>query len=1324
MLPNIALMNNNTMDVSRFIPACSREKMSGIFKRFLGSASVLVGLLALLCTIAAPPARASNAGINKGDCPPPGWTNCGEPINLPFGWMYEKVTDFTTVGQNQLAVTRYFDTSLAVPSNSLGNWRWTYDRFLDLSSLPSEVDAYRADGKDIIFVPDGKGGWKGPSNFDLRLTRSGPNWILTDWNDNVETYIPVDGGFLGQLMTIKARDGYTQTLHYNVNISPQLTSVTDSYGRALTIAWGSNRQISSITAPDGLVLTYTYVGTPNPTVPLALARVGYSTSPATSQSYLYEDTYCCDAAGPPVTGIIDENGNHFATWTYDHTLNFPRATSSQHAGGAGLTKVNYGSGGLGSPTVTQPLGLQEAYPGFGNITEIDRLATATTAAAVRKFTYDSNGYVTSETDWNGNLTTFVNNGHGLPTTVTEAAGTPLARTSSIVWNGTFRLPVQITQPNRTTAFTYDANGNLLTKTITAGAVTRNFAYTYNAIGEVLTATDPRGNVTNYAYNAKGNLKSVTDALGHVTSITSYDRAGRPLTIIDPNGVTTALTYDARGRLTSYTVGTLRTVYAYDAAGNLIKVTLPDNSTLIYTYDQAHRLTGIADALGNHITYTLDAAGNHIKEQAFGEAGLLSQTRSFAYNALNRLKRMIGAEGQTTVYGYDKQANLTAVTDPLNHLANYTYDALNRLAEAIDPKGGTTFYGYDANDHLTSVTDPRDLKTAYAWNGLDDQLQLASPDTGTTNRTFDAAGNVVTSTDARGNTTAYSYDALNRKTHAAFADGTSIVWHYDQGANGIGRLTKIKDVTGSTVYSYDANGHVTQKQQTAGAVTLTTIYGYDAGGRLASITYPSGKQVVYAYDAAGRVSSVTANGQTLVTGVTYVPFGMASGWTAGNGASYQRTFDLDGRITGLALPAGDNIALSYDAASRVTGMTETGFPAESFSYNALDRLHTYANGAAMQTYTYDADGNRTGYVTNGTSPVALTYTYDAASNRLLGIGGSLSESFTYDATGNMRSYSSPSADYSFSYDARNRLTESFVGAIGTTWLINGLGQRISQVAAGAPQFFFVYDEAGHPIGKYDGSGNLLQETVWLGDLPVAVHQPGARFYIAPDHLGSPHQITDASGAAVWLWHHDPFGKRDPTGTFTYELRFPGQFFDQSTKLHYNYYRDYDPRLGRYIESDPIGLAGGINTYAYAKGNPAGTIDPLGLAGFSIGPITISPSPPFVSIDIPKALIGPAIDIPALNAQRDAEIATYDTLRKQLDDLEHNPQCPSLLKKALEDSLKNLGNQINNITDQINNLANDLAKQGLGLNPDGTSPWTIPNGHIQNPGSLGPGGAVGG
>ena len=981
------------------------------------------------------------------------------------------------------------------------------------------------------------------------------------------------------LNAIQARNGYTQTLTYNAS-NQQLASVTDSYGRTLNFTFAANGLLQTLGTPDGLTFTYGYTAT---TSGQNLTSVTYPSATPTSNIYVYENPNLPNT----LTGVIDENGNRYATWTYDP---YGRALTSSHGGSlnANLTTIAYNDTD-GSRTVTNALGATDTYTfatlqGVPKVAHISRAATSTTAAATRAFTYDANGYKASSTDWDGNLTTYTHDPRGDETSRVEASGTALARTISTSWLSAFHLPAQITEPNRSGAFSYDAHGNLLTVLIMAGAATRSFAYTYTAFGQVLTAADPRGNVTNYAYDGQGDLTSTTDALGHVTSIASYDANGRPLTIVDPNGVTTSLTYDPRGRLTSRTVAALTTAYAYDNAGNLIQVTAPDGSYLTYGYNLAHRLTGIADAAGDHIAYKLDAAGNRIKEQAADPANTLRRTRSYAYDAVNRLSQTIGAKGQTTAYAYDPQSNLTTVTDPLGDAANYNYDALNRLSHGTDPNGGITSYRYDPNDHLTGVLDPRNLLTAYAWDGLDDQLQLASPDTGATNKTFDAAGNVAASTDARGETTTYSYDALNRRTGAAFADGTSAVWQYDQGANGIGRLSMITDVTGSTGYSYDANGHVTQKTQSAGAVTLTMTYGYDAGGRLASVTYPSGQQVLYAYDAAGRVSGTTANGQTLVSGVTYLPFGMASGWTAGNGASYLRTIDLDGRITGLALPAADTIALNYDAASRIAGRMETGQPAQNFSYDALDRLTGYASGVAAQAYTYDANGNRAGYRDNATPPDSLAYNIDPASNRLLGITGSSTESFTYDAAGNMLSYAAPFAGYSFAYDARNRQTEAFVGAIGTSWLVNGLGQRIGQSNGSVPQFFFVYDEAGHMAGKYDGGGNPLWETAWLGDLPVAVLSPAGRFYIAPDHLGSPHQITDPSGAVVWQWNFDPFGNGAPIGTFSYDLRFQGQFFDQATKLHYNYFRDYDPRLGRYIESDPIGLAGGINTYAYADGNP--------------------------------------------------------------------------------------------------------------------------------------------
>ncbi|MBF0523954.1 MAG: DUF4157 domain-containing protein, partial [Deltaproteobacteria bacterium] len=106
-------------------------------------------------------------------------------------------------------------------------------------------------------------------------------------------------------------------------------------------------------------------------------------------------------------------------------------------------------------------------------------------------------------------------------------------------------------------------------------------------------------------------------------------------------------------------------------------------------------------------------------------------------------------------------------------------------------------------------------------------------------------------------------------------------------------------------------------------------------------------------------------------------------------------------------------------------------------------------------------------------------------------------------------------------------------------------------------------------------------------------PGAKYYVNPDHLGAPRSIVDGSGNTVWKWDRDPFGNGAPTGTLIYNLRFPGQYFDSETGLYYNMARDYSPSLGRYVQSDPIGLRGGVNTYAYVGNNPLSKVDPWGL-----------------------------------------------------------------------------------------------------------------------------------
>lgn len=1093
------------------------------------------------------PVSPKNSGLPS--CPR---SLAGNPINTGTGNKFQIETDFVGGPNTYLALARYYNsrdfinTGFDVDTDTgFGvGWRSTYNRSLTQIST-FIVKVTRADGRvDVFYKESTSGTWKSDADVTAQLiavvdsSNNQIGWKLITDDDNTELY-----NTNGQLTYITTRAGLAITLSYNSN--NRLITVTGPFGHTLNFSYDSNGHLTQMALPDSNVISYSYDSNSN------LTSVTYPENVV--RTYHYENTSFHNA----LTGITDENGNRFATYLYDSQ---GRATSTEHANGAQKTTVAYNTDGTSSVTDANGNSHEYSFLTQYDLVKPTAVSNAGCGCGSSAYTYDDNGFLASRTDFNGNVTTYTHDTRGLETSRTEAYGSSQVRTITTEWDATYRLPSKITEPNRTTAFSYDSSGNLLTKTVTADDRTRTWTYTYNSNGQVLTVDGPRtdvSDVTTYGYDGSGNLASITDALGHVTSITSYDANGRPLSIMDPNGLVTTLAYDARGRLTSRVSGNESTIYTYDNAGQLTQIILPDGSYLAYSYDQAHRLTGIADGVGNSIAYTLDAMGNRTKEQVYDPSNTLAQTRSHAYDELNRLSQDIGAQNQTTSYGYDSNGNLTSITDPLNHATSNAYDSLNRLIQVTNPNNGVTGFGYDSNDKVTSATDPLGLVTSYAYDGLSNLTSIQSPDTGTTAKTYDAAGNVASSTDARGQTTTYAYDALNRPTKATVADGSSITWQYDQGTNGVGRLTTMIDPSGSTAWNYGSHGRMTQKQQQTGSVTLTTSMTYDSSGRLASVTYPSGRQLTYSYDSNGQISGINVDGTSLVSSVAYKPFGLVAGWIQGQSGSlaYSRDFDQDGRIAGITVKGSgsDNtIDLTYDDASRITSITD--------------------NKGSRPDMTAES----------------ISYSYSSTSNRLVGGTGKTSQSYTYDAAGNLIG----DGTNTFSCDARGRLTQVTVGGVTTTYAINGLGQRVTK--SGASTTYFVYDEAGHLIGEYDASGNIIQETVWLGELAVGVLTSGAQYYVNPDHLGAPQSIRDQSGNVLWRWDHDPFGNGAPSGSITCNLRFPGQYYDSETGLFYNYYRDYNPATGRYVQSDPIGLAGGVNTYAYVDGNPVGRVDPYGLA----------------------------------------------------------------------------------------------------------------------------------
>jgi RHS repeat-associated protein len=193
---------------------------------------------------------------------------------------------------------------------------------------------------------------------------------------------------------------------------------------------------------------------------------------------------------------------------------------------------------------------------------------------------------------------------------------------------------------------------------------------------------------------------------------------------------------------------------------------------------------------------------------------------------------------------------------------------------------------------------------------------------------------------------------------------------------------------------------------------------------------------------------------------------------------------------------------------------------------------------------------------------------------------------------------------YTYNTSNQLVNVSNRVAGSTsYLFDPLGQRVAKLTSGSNVTYFTYDIAGRLIGEYNHSQST--EYVWMGNSPVAVlkkngDDPAQLYTIHTDHLGTPRQVTNAvTNEVVWEWSGEPFGTNAPnedlghTGKFTLNLRYAGQYYDQESNLFHNGFRDYNPQIGRYVQSDPIGLAGGINTYTYVNGNPLTYTDPSGL-----------------------------------------------------------------------------------------------------------------------------------
>ncbi len=847
----------------------------------------------------------------------------------------------------------------------------------------------------------------------------------------------------------------------------------------------------------------------------------------------------------------------------------------------------------------------------------------------------------SKTDERGIVTDYAYDAQGNLIRKTEAAGTDAERITAYSYDADGNLTeISVAgTPDAVTSMTYDAAGNMTSITDPENGYVQ---FTEHDItGNVLSKTDANGNSWSYSYDAAGNMTAATDPLGNTTAY-EYDAAGNKIKEIAPDGTETRYAYDLRGNMVKQTLvmdpgdetKDLVTTYAYTFDGKLLQSTDPEGVTTLYQYDARGRLVSTIDGAGNQ-THMAYAAGSAGCADCTGSAENPTRieyptyTREIDYDKRGRkiAQREITVDLPETTFAYDPAGNLIEKTDKNGRHTYYAYDALGRLTTVTDPAAGQTFYTYDSRDNLASLTDAEGNVTRFTYDANNRLTKEIRPQGEETTYDYDPAGNLVEKVDAKGRKTGYSYDATGRLTHidyyAAASDNTpvkSVSFSYDMSGN----LTGYDDGTTSATYSYDAAGRKISESVNFGTFTKTMAYSHYKNGLKKSYTGPDGVRTGYLYNH-NQLAGVRIPGLGFIS-INQYKWNRPESITLPGGTTREYAYDPLMRIRQItARDPGNNDVLNYqydydkmdNIIARVTGEGDY-----HYRYDALYRLtHTDTpeiTELSNESFTYDQVGNR---LTSADTPGTWSYN---PNNELL---GHAAVQYEYDANGNMTRKITGDAVTSYVYNTEDRLTEVWngdpeTGSLTAKYYYDPFGRRLFKEVNGIRTYYMYADEG--LAAEMDASGRVTKTYGWkpggtwgTDPLYMAEDTDGSAaleyYFYHNDHLGTPQKMTDPSGAVVWSATYSSFGEAhvDPASTVTNNLRFPGQYEDRETGLHYNWFRYYGPGSGRYLRIDPLLSLTNVRNdfyfiiplllempskhlpYVYALNNPNRFIDPEGL-----------------------------------------------------------------------------------------------------------------------------------